>query len=56
MQQPQSQVIPSIAQPQTSGPTEIVVLDDQLLSQVSGGVIGPGGGWANLVVGPGAGW
>jgi hypothetical protein len=57
MQQSQSQVVPSVAQPQSPAPLEIVVLDDLLLGQVSGGwMMGPGTGWSDLAAGPGTGW
>jgi hypothetical protein len=48
MQQTQTQVVPTVAQPQPKAPVEIVILDDRMLSQVVGGVslaAGPGGGW-----------
>ena len=56
MQQTQSQVIPSVAQPQSPAPLDLVVLDDHLLSQVAGGWMGPGSGWSDLAAGPGTGW
>lgn len=56
MQQSQSQVVPSAVQPQSPVALEIVVLDDQHLSQVVGGWMGPGTGWSDLAAGPGAGW
>jgi hypothetical protein len=56
MQQSQTQVIPSVAQPHSPAPLEIVVLDDRLLSQVAGGFMGPGTGWSDLCAGPGNGW
>ena len=56
MQQTQDQVISTVAQPQSVTPLDIVVLDDQLLSQVAGGWMGPGGGWSDFAAGPGGGW
>ena len=56
MQQTQSQVISTVVRPQSPTPLDIVVLDDQLLSQVAGGWMGPGSGWSDSTAGPGSGW
>jgi hypothetical protein len=55
MQQLQGVTTPSLPE-QTSTP-DLVVLDDQTLSQVAGGIyVGPGGSWSDLNAGPGNSW
>ena len=47
------------SQPASSEPTtpSVVVLDDETLSKVVGGLAGgPGGNWSALVAGPGGTW
>jgi lactobin A/cerein 7B family class IIb bacteriocin len=54
MQQPQSQNVPQLDD--NTELSAVVVLDDQELAQVSGG-LGPNGGWSCLVAaGPNGGW
>jgi hypothetical protein len=55
MQQLQDVTTPSLSE--QSSPLDLVVLDDQALSQVAGGMgIGPGGNWSDLSAGPGNSW
>ena len=58
MQQTQNPVAPSVACASAPNPVGIVPLDDQMLSQVVGGVaVGPGTGWSLVTSsGPGTGW
>jgi len=55
MQQLQVVTTPSLSE--QSSPLDLVVLDDQALSQVAGGIgFGPGGSWSDLSAGPGNSW
>jgi len=56
MQQSQGAVAPS--QPAQSPTVDLVVLDDEALSQVVGAVAfsGPGSNWSDLRAGPGSTW
>ncbi len=56
LQQPQCATAPSVSSPGELA--DLVVLDDDALAQVTGGValFGPGGSWSDLSGGPGNNW
>ena len=53
----QLQVVTTPSLPEQPSTLDLVVLDDQALSQVAGGIgFGPGGSWSDLSAGPGNSW